>query len=238
LLAAVFREPLLFASPAVGVGIRGHSLRRAIVAKLGLPAVLYVEPSGLWPLFVLPYCSAVGVGSSDPDALAEVWSSGMERAEHSPFRIEPHAGQIPENAVEASPSESWGVLHEDVSWLHLANDTGHLEPEPASGAVEPLAGAGDADVLAREAARNDVNNATPCASVEGTNIIPYGERWQVLFILPLHESSCAECVDLHGAYTSPSEQVPTKYSSTSACEKCQLIHSPPPAASSRSMIDS
>ena len=44
------------------------------------------------------------------------------------------------------------------------------------------------------------------------------------FILPLHESSGAEGVDFHGANRSPSEQFPTKYAASTACEKCQLIH--------------
>jgi hypothetical protein len=61
-------------------------------------------------------------------------------------------------------------------------------------------------------------------SVEGTNIIPNWERWQVSFILPLHESSGAEGVELHGANRSPSKQLAAKYAASTAREKCQLIH--------------
>jgi hypothetical protein len=62
-------------------------------------------------------------------------------------------------------------------------------------------------------------------SVEGANIVPNGERWQVSFILALHESSGAKGVDFHGANGSPSKQFASKYSASSACEKCQLIQS-------------
>jgi hypothetical protein len=79
--------------------------------------------------------------------------------------------------------------------------------------------------LAGKAARNHVNNSLPWVSVEGTNIVPNGEWWQMSFILALHESSGAKGVDFHGANGSPSKQFASKYSASSACEKCQLIQS-------------
>lgn len=51
LLVVVLREPLADASPTVGVGNRP---RRAIVDRLGVPAVANVDPSHFVPLFVVP----------------------------------------------------------------------------------------------------------------------------------------------------------------------------------------
>ena len=61
---------------AVAVGV-GHVPRLAIVARLGDPAVLYVDPSGRWPLFLVPYCCAVGVGSHNPNSFSQVWRSNV-----------------------------------------------------------------------------------------------------------------------------------------------------------------
>lgn len=51
LLCGVLREPLDRESPAVTVG---HRFFRAIVSRLGVPAVLYVVPSPRCPLLVVP----------------------------------------------------------------------------------------------------------------------------------------------------------------------------------------
>jgi hypothetical protein len=102
---------------------------------------------------------------------------------------------------------------------YLANDPRKLSPKPTLLAVNACAVAVcGADVLAREAARNHVNRASPRASVEGTNIIPNGERWQVSFILSLHESSGAVGVDLHGADGAPAEKHASENASSSASE--------------------
>jgi hypothetical protein len=76
--------------------------------------------------------------------------------------------------------------------------------------------------LAGKAARNHVNNSLPGVSVEGTNIVPNGERWQVSFILALHESSGAKGVDFHGANGSPSKQFASKYSASSPGEESEF----------------
>jgi hypothetical protein len=83
---------------------------------------------------------------------------------------------------------------------------------------------GGTDVRAGKPARYHVSNAIPWPSVEGTNIVPNGERWQVAFILSLHESSGTEGIDFHGTDCALSEQLAREYSASSACEKCQLIH--------------
>lgn len=49
------------------------------------------------------------------------------------------------------------------------------------------------------------------------------------FVLPLHEAAGAIFIDFDCNSCSPSKQFACKYSSTSACEKSQLIHATAPA---------
>jgi hypothetical protein len=160
---------------------------------------------------------ANGVGNN-PDSETAVIESGVVRSQHAPFRIEPHLGQIPKNSVKPPKSEHWAVLHKCASWSYLANDPLKFSPESASLPVETVAGSCCADVLARKPSRYHVNNSSPWLSVEGTNIIPNGERWKVSFILSLHESSGAKGVDFHSADGSPSKQFASEYAASSACE--------------------
>jgi hypothetical protein len=85
---------------------------------------------------------AVGVGieaRENPDSLSSMRSANGGRSQHSPFRIVPERGQVSEDNVESSTSESWGVFHEDESRSNLANDASHLPPE--SGPFSAEAGA-------------------------------------------------------------------------------------------------
>jgi hypothetical protein len=99
------------------------------------------------------------------------------------LRIVPHRGQVSENDSEPPRSESWGVFHEDVSGHHFANDAGELSPESGALAINSRSAAGEADVLAREAARYHVNNASPWSSVKGSHVIPNGERREMSGVL-------------------------------------------------------
>jgi hypothetical protein len=78
--------------------------------------------------------------------------------------------------------------------------------------------------LAREAARDDIHQSTPRLAIEGSDIIPDWERWQVSFVLPLHESLSAPFIDFDGTDGFPSEEFSAKYAATIAREKCQFIH--------------
>jgi hypothetical protein len=167
--------------------------------------------------------TTVGVGQN-PDALSEVGRASVGSSQNSPSSIKPHLGQVPENSAKPPNSEHWAVFHEREARSYFADDAGHFSPEAGSLSVESCALAGRADVLAWEAPRNHVNNSAPRRSVEGTYIIPNGERWNVPFILSLHESSCAVGVSLHGAHGPPPEQLASKNAASTACEKCQLIH--------------
>jgi hypothetical protein len=80
--------------------------------------------------------------------------------------------------------------------------------------------------LTREAARNDINNASPWRPVKGANVIPDGERLKNSVVLSLAQKPNSEWLPFDGADGSPSKQLAAENSSTSAREKCQLIHSP------------
>jgi len=144
-----------------------------------------------------------------------VRSSGVGSAEHSPFRIEPHRGQVTEHNVKPARGKERGVLHEDELRSNFANDSRHLFPEAGAFTRDAVASAGCADVLAGKPSRNHVDTASPRVSVKGSHVIPDRERLQNSIILALDEYSsgigfifdCADC--------SPSEQVSCEYASTS-----------------------
>lgn len=127
------------------------------------------KDSGLSPSFIT-FASAVG---QNEDSLAPVRSANGGRSKHTPFRIVPAFGQLPENGVESSNKQSADVFHEHDSRSYLANDASELIPEPGSVALDDsLAAAGDGDVLTRESANDAIHCSTPRATVEGFNVRP------------------------------------------------------------------
>lgn len=167
---------------------------------------------------------ALSVGQ-DPDPVPLVRGSNIGRAQHSPFRIEPERGQVSKHPPKSPNSESWGVFHAHETGSNLANDTGHVGPQPGAFAVDPGSLACNADVLAREAARNHVNSSAPRPPVEGCHVVPNREGRQRAFVLPCGQDCDGVGVSLDCTDGAPSEQVACEYAATSACEKSQLIHS-------------
>jgi hypothetical protein len=100
-----------------------------------------------------------------------------------------------------------------------------MGPEAASRAVDARAFSCSADVLAWEAARYDVNNSSPRAAVKTCDVRPNRERSECSIVLSLRQNLCGVGITFNCADGSPSEQVAAEYSSTSAPEKSQLIHS-------------
>lgn len=92
--------------------------------------------------------------------------------------ISPGLGAAPAAFAEAElasgRAERGDVLDDDPFRADLADEARELRPETRSFASEPSAAAGERDVLAREAAANDVD-ATVAASkplsIEGSNIV-------------------------------------------------------------------
>jgi hypothetical protein len=117
-----------------------------------------------------------GVGQ-DENPFAPVRSATIGRSKHTPFRIVPAFGQLPENDVESSNKESADVFHEDDCRSYLANDASELEPEAGSVALnDSFASAGNADVLAGKSANDAIHASTPRLTVERSNIRP-DRRW-------------------------------------------------------------
>ena len=156
-------------------------------------------------------------------------------SQHCPFAVIPERGQITEDSPKASSKEGWAVLHEDVAGSNLANDARHVSPHAASGSVDSCTPPRHADVLAGKAARYDVNTASPRSAVKGLNVIPDREGREKAVILSGGKNACGVGLPLNSTDGSPSEEMPSEYSATSACEKSQLIHvtpSPPTTAPS------
>jgi hypothetical protein len=74
------------------------------------------------------------------------------------------------------------------------------------------------DVLAREAARDDIHQAAPWLSVEGLNIVPDGEGFKASVILSGFEDLSGVFVPFDGTDCAPAKQFAAEYASTSACE--------------------
>jgi hypothetical protein len=87
---------------------------RAIVSKLGVPAVLYVVPSPRLPLLVEPYEVAVGVGSN-PDSSSKMWGTHVVSGDDDGPRIETELSKCPDNPrqpVRFEAKESERILRQ------------------------------------------------------------------------------------------------------------------------------
>ena len=142
----------------------------------------------------------------------------MDSSQHSPLRIIPHLGQVSDHTSKPARSEDWGVFHEHVARSHLANDSCHFSPQSTSSAFDPFAASSGADVLAREAASDDVHHSTPRLSVEGSDVVPDRERRERSVVLAGAEDAAGVVVDFDGADRSPSEEFAPEYAASSACE--------------------
>jgi len=160
----------------------------------------------------------VGVGSNKPEPVALMRGANVGSSQHCPPTVIPDRGQITEHSVESSSKDCWAVLHVCESRSNLANDPRHVGPEPAALAVDAPPFAGRADVLAREAARNHVNNSAPRFAVKGANVIPNREGREKAVILSGGKYACGVGLQLDGADGAPSKQFAREYSATSACE--------------------
>lgn len=215
--------PQLCESSARGVG---HRPVAAIPPRLLTPPHFLTFAFG----FIRPVpdeSRVFGVGyvaGRDPDAVAAVRGAGVARSHNSPSRIIPQAGKVKEDQSKASLNKEWAVLHEDVAGSYLADNASHLAPESGAPSTDPGAFPGGADVLARESARNDVNSASPRASVKVAYVIPDREGREAAVVLPGDQNVPCVGVELDGADGAPAEQFPAENASSSAREKCQLIH--------------
>lgn len=83
---------------------------------------------------------------------------------------------------------SGDVLPEEERGLALDGDPDMFEEEPRAAAIQPGALPGEAEILARCAASDEIHESTPRASVEGAYVVPDRSRRQPRFFHPGHET--------------------------------------------------
>jgi len=95
--------------------------------------------------------------------------ANIGRSEHTPLRIEPEVGQVPEYCVEPEPNMPMDILQEDEARSRIANDSGDVRPEVPLVIRSPSLPC-DAERLARVARRDEIHDSTPRATVEGGEV--------------------------------------------------------------------
>jgi len=181
---------------------------RAHVLRLGVPAVGRL--CSTVPSFCAePKSVAVGVGycpRCHEDPITAVRGADGGSWDAIPSRIVPARGQVSENLSEPSRRESWRVFHEDVARSYLANHSRHLSPEPgAEPEIHPESAASHADVLAGEAAGDDVDVASPGSCVKSLNVIPDGEALEPPVSLSGEENGASVAIKLNSADGAPAK---------------------------------
>jgi hypothetical protein len=149
----------------------------------------------------------VGVGSDDPHAVASMGRTDVPSSKHAPCSIVPQVGKSSEDGSESASTKHRGVFGKHIRRPNLANNAELLEPKSRTSAFQTCAPPSGGDVLAGEAAGDDVDEAAPWPSVEGADVIPDGERFEVSVALALGEHTLAVSVDFNSTDGSPPEQL-------------------------------
>jgi hypothetical protein len=131
----------------------------------------------------------VGVGKGDPNAVTPVGRPKFASRKAIPFRIKPVLGHISENDAHSKSKQRCHVFHDREFGSYHANGTKNLPIESRTGAGNSGAFSGQADILAGEAADNDIRLASDELSI--ADIDADGDARPVL-----GEDAAAECVDL------------------------------------------
>jgi hypothetical protein len=139
------------------------------------------------------------LNTNDPESFPEMGGTHDVRTDAMPFTIEPVLGQVRENSSGVPVNkQTWNVLQEDDSGSHLANDPDRLGPEVSIVSLG-LPSTGRRERLAREASRDEIHDATPGSSVEGSRVIPDREQGKHAVSLPTQQEFAAVRVDLDSA---------------------------------------
>jgi len=190
-------------SPSRALGV-GHSF--AAIGS-GIPAPLPLTPLAFKRSRLAshvagssPSCGspAAGVGQEEEPGAA-LGSANVGRAETTPFRIEPQRGKVCEDLIKPALDERGDVLDEDERRRHLTHDASKMTPEARTSAGKSSSLPGVGDVLAREAASDEIHDATPRAAVEGGDIRPHRCRIQASFFHLRDQSGAGESFPLHVA---------------------------------------
>lgn len=131
-------------------------------------------------VFMVAVCAildALTVGQ-DKTPLTLMSCANVGSGKQTPSCIIPHFGKVSKHSVESSNNKHWRVFHKRVLGSYFANDALHFSPESAALAIKPVSVSGDTDVLAGEAAADDIHEAAPRLAVKGSHVIPDWEAWQ------------------------------------------------------------
>lgn len=118
----------------------------------------------------------VGVGNN-PDPIPLMRGADAVCWNTVPLRIIPARGQVSENFSHPETKQPWRVLHDDELGSKLANESVVFRPKATSGGFQPPSFAGEADILAWEAATDAINgNSVSFKNVccEGSNVMIAG----------------------------------------------------------------
>ena len=187
----------------------------AAICKPGLP----LESRWFGPPFVPSVARGVG---KNPHPVAFVRCAGLIRSDNTPLRIEPQRGKVFQHDLQSSRSEKRGVFDETESRLDFAKDSGELGPQAGSGSSDPSTLPSRGNVLAREAAADNVDGPSPRLSIEGPNIVPDGEPGQESVSLSLEQDRPRVFLQLDGADWHMAEKESAKDSATGSGEEVQF----------------
>ena len=91
-----------------------------------------------------------------------------------PFSTIPALGQVSEYPICPPNKQAWDVFHKHDCGSYFAYDAEHFKPQPASATFDASTFASHAEVLAWEAASDNIHISAPGSPVEGSNIVPHG----------------------------------------------------------------
>ena len=152
-------------------------------------------------------------------------SAAISSGYNSPSTVIPHRGQVSEDCAKSSPNKCRAIFHERETGSYFANDAHKLFPESAPLAFDSRTFSGNADVLARESATNDIHESIPRASVKCSHVIPDGERFDVPFVLPPHENFTTVRFDFDGADGAPAKEFSSKDAPACSCKERKFSQS-------------
>ncbi len=166
--------PLPPASLAIGVG---SIPVRAIADKLGVPALgrSFAPPLPLIPFWLEPYSDAVGVGSEQEEAIAEVRGADGGSGNTVPRESPPARAHVPEDLRECSASvnrkEARDVFEEEGFRAGFLDDPPEDGPEPSL-VFDAFPAPGDRGPLAWDPAGDEVDVTSPRSTVERFEVVP------------------------------------------------------------------
>ena len=145
--------------------------------------------------------------------------TGLGSGVATPSDAVPCLHQLPENGSEVFVSkETWDVLQERESRSNLTDDADCLGPH-ISVVVNSKPLPGDRERLAREATSDDIHEATPRSTVEGSDVVPDREHGEHAVPLAPQQDFSAVRLDFHGADGLEPEEMGAEESPTSSGKK-------------------